>query len=125
MKKTVLASVRQLFKDRTLTALVVALVVAAIVYAVYVSLSVSPTELQIATRYSAFGETQYYRNKWYYLLTFIGFGAILAIVHISLMAKLVARSMRSQAIGLGLFSLILIGILFLVTHSVLGVAYLS
>lgn len=96
-----------------------------VAYVIYVGLSLSPTELQVATHYTAFGDTQYYRNKWYYLFTFIGLALVIAITHIALMAKLYDREMRPVAVMLGWLTVLLIAVLFIVTHSVLGIAYLS
>lgn len=106
----------------SLSVLIVALM---IVYIVYVALSLQPTELQVATRYTAFGETQFYRNKWYYLLSFIGLAVVSVAAHLILMAKLNGRNMRPLAFGLGWLTLLLLAILFVVTRSVLGVAFLS
>lgn len=96
-----------------------------IAYIIYVSLSLSPTELQVATRYTAFGGTQYYRNKWFYLIGFIVFGLLITVLHIGTMLKLEARGMRPLAVSFGWLSILLMVILFLITFSVLGVAYLS
>ena len=125
MKKTATHILKQLISDRPLMFLTIGFIASLVVYCVYVGFSVSATDLQIATRYSAFGETQYYRNKWYYLLNFIGLAVLMAVVHTGLIAKLRSRDMRPQAFGFGFLSLILVMILFLLTHSVLSIAYLS
>lgn len=125
MKNAMTTTWDQLKGDRTLIILIGLITVLGLLYSVFVALSVSPTELQVATRYTAFGGTQYYRNKWYYLLSFILFGLVMTFVHISLVMKLKSRNMRSLAVSMGWLAIILLFILFLVTRSVLGVAYLS
>lgn len=125
MKKQLLHPLQQLWQDRSLFFVSLGLVIILLAYTLYVAFSLSPTELQIATHYTAYGETQFYRNKWYYLLTFIVFGVLITIAHIGLMIKLSQRHMRPLAVGLGALSLILLAILFFITRSVLGIAYLS
>jgi hypothetical protein len=114
-----------LSNDRTLFAQSILIVVIGIVYLVYIGLSLAPTDLQIATRYTSFGGTQYYRNKWYYLLTFVLFGIVVVVSHLGLLVKLASREMRPLAVAFGWLSIIVLGLLFFFTFSVLGVAYLS
>ncbi|MGK2896755.1 MAG: hypothetical protein ACSLEY_04115 [Candidatus Saccharimonadales bacterium] len=125
MKKQFLNSLQDLFKDKRLLGLSIVIIVIAIIYVLYVALSLGPTEQQIATRYSAFGDTHLYRNKWYYLLTFIVFAVVVAVSHIMLMLKLKERGIRSLGVGLGFLTIILLVILFFITRAVLGIAYLS
>ena len=114
-----------LINDRTLFAQAILIAVIGIVYLVYIGLSLAPTDLQIATRYTSFGGTQYYRNKWYYLLAFVLFGVATVVSHLGLSVKLATREMRPLAVAFGWLSIIILGLLFFFTFSVLGVAYLS
>jgi len=114
-----------LANDRTLFVQSLIIAVIGIVYLVYIGLSLAPADLQIATRYTSFGSTQYYRNKWYYLLTFVVFGLMIVISHMGLIVKLATREMRPLAVAFGWLSVIVLGLLFFFTFSVLGVAYLS
>lgn len=125
MKKTITSSIKDILADRQLLLLSLGLIILAVSYIIYVSFSINPTELQIAIRYTAFGDTQYYRNKWYYLFAFIAFAVVVVISHIGLMAKLAKRDMRPIALALGWMTVILLVILALITRSVLGIAYLS
>ena len=111
--------------DRTLFVQSLLIVIVGIVYLVYIGLSLAPTDLQVATRYTSFGGTQYYRNKWYYLLTFVVFGLAIALSHLGLVVKLATRDMRPLAVAFGWLSIIILALLFFFTFSVLGVAYLS
>lgn len=110
--------------DRTLFVQSLVIAFIGIVYLVYIGLSLAPADLQIATRYTSFGSTQYYRNKWYYLLTFVIFGLMIVISHLGLIVKLATRDMRPLAVAFGWISVIILGLLFFFTFSVLGVAYL-
>lgn len=101
------------------------ILILAIASIIYFSLRLSVRELQIATRFSDFGETQLYRNKWYYLLNFIGIISVITGAHIALIGKLLAREMRSFAVALGWLTILMIIISFLITYAVFGVAYLT
>lgn len=125
MKQQILTSLKDLLGDRPLLLLCLTIVVLSGIYIGYVSLSLSPTDLQIATRFSAFSDAQFYRNKWYYLLGFVGFGFFMASLHIGLIAKLKSRGMRPIALGFGILTILMILIAFLWTYSVLDIAYLS
>ena len=114
-----------LANDRTLFVQSLIIAVIGIVYLVYIGLSLAPADLQIATRYTSFGSTQYYRNKWNYLMTFVVFGLMIVISHMGLIVKLANREMRPLAVAFGWLSVIILGLLFFFTFSVLGVAYLS
>ena len=116
--------IKNFFRDRTMVVLVAALFFTVIIYSIYLALTLEPSDLQVATRYTAFGETHFYRNKWYYLLSFAFFGALLAGIHTALAMKLYDRSQRSlSAAFLGL-TLIVFGIGWIVTHSVIKIAFL-
>lgn len=124
MKETLLTYWNTLRNDRLLFGQSILIVVLGIIYVIYVSLSLAPTELQIATRFTSFGGTQYYRNRWFYLLVFILFGLVTAVTHLGLMTKLANREMRPLAVAFGWLSVVVLGLLFFITYSVLGAAYL-
>lgn len=125
MKTRILAAFKQLLSDRPLLYMVIAIAVLAILYSLYVAFSLSPTELQIAVRYTAYGETHLYRNKWYYLVSFVIVAVLVSVAHSGLMVKLKARGVRPMALALGWLTIIIIAVLFIVTQRVLSSAYLS
>jgi hypothetical protein len=99
-------------------------ILACLAYCLYVGVSLRPSDLQVAVHYSAFGETRFYREKWYYLLSFIMFGLILAVVHTALIVKMYVQERRQLAL---LFTYLSFGILlitWILTHSILNVAFL-
>lgn len=101
------------------------IVIITVLYTLYVGFSLSPSELQVATRFTSFGETQLYRNKWYYLISFIIVAVVMAVVHIGLMVKLNARNVRPMAVAFGWLTVLMLVILFIVTQRVLSSAFLS
>lgn len=107
-----------------MTVLLLMFVLACFSYCIYVGVSLRPSDLQVAVHYTAFGETSFYREKWYYLLSFIVFGLILAAVHSILIVKLYVQERRQIAILFTWFSFLLLLIAWIMTHSVLKVAFL-
>ena len=125
MKKNI-DIVKQIFaQDRALALLALGIIISAVIVGLVMALKVSPYDVQIATKYSSFDETQYYRNQWYYLFSFALFPIIIAAAHVVLMLKMYARSMRSFAYGFGFVTLILLTLSACITYLVFGVAYLS
>jgi hypothetical protein len=124
MKSNFITSLKLILADRLMTVLLLTFVLACISYCIYVGVSLRPSDLQVAVHYSAFGETSFYREKWYYLLSFIIFGLILAAVHSILIVKLYVQERRQIAILFTWFSFLLLLIAWIMTHSVLKVAFL-
>ncbi len=125
MKVRTLNVLRSLVSDKLLLTLSIGIIVVFIAYAIYVALSVTPTEVQIATRYTSFGDVQFYRSKWYQLYLLIGLAAVMAVVHIGATAKLLDRNMRSLAVALCYFTFLMFAIIFMITHSIFDIAFLS
>ena len=125
MKTRVTSAFKILTSDRPLLFLTVWIVIVTIFYALYVAFSLNPTELQVATRFTSFGETQLYRNKWYYLISFIAVAVLMTVMHTGLMVKLKARGVRPIALAFGWLTVLMLVILFIVTGRVLSSAFLS
>ena len=116
--------IKNFFRDRTMVSLVGALLLMGIAYGIYLALTLEPSDLQVATRYTAFGDTHFYRNKWYYLLSFALFGTALIGIHTALAIKLYGREQRSLAIALLGMTFILFTIGWILARSVLKIAFL-
>lgn len=123
MKKIFTSAFNELRNDRPAMSVCIVLAVVAIIYIVYMGLSLNPVENQIAVRYTAYGGTNFYRDHWYYLLSFIGFAVSILVLHIGLIAKLLERNMRSLALALGWLSVLIFVITFVLSRAVLSNAY--
>lgn len=104
--------------------LVIVLLLIGVINIIYISLTVEPSDLQVATRYTAFGDTNFYRNKWYYLLSFILFTVALLGTHIALAVKLYGRQQKYLAIGTLAMTGILLLAGWLIARSVFRIAFL-
>ena len=123
MKHTIIRSLKLILADRPVLLLVIGLVAAALAYCLIVGLSLRPSDLQVAVHYTAYGETNFYREKWYYLLSFVGFGLILAIIHSAIAIKLYVLERRQLAIFFLWVSLLILVIGWFLTSAVLRVAF--
>lgn len=124
MKNIPTQLIKSFLRDRTLLGLTAALFLMGIIYLIFLAFTLEPSDLQVATRYTAFGETHFYRNKWYYLLSFAFFGVILLSIHTALAVKLYGRNQRQLAIAFLGLTLFIFAIGWIITRSVLQIAFL-
>jgi hypothetical protein len=125
MKHIIQSTFTQILADRTMLLLCMGLLLGGVAYIVYVAFSLTPSDLQLATRYTSFGETHFYREKWWYLLSFIGFGVLFVVAHIGMLAKLYVIGLRQLAYAFAWLSLLILVLMFVYTYAVLGIAYLN
>ncbi|MDB5168259.1 MAG: hypothetical protein JWO55_517 [Candidatus Saccharibacteria bacterium] len=124
MKTNFITSLKLILADRLMTTLLGVFILACIAYCIYVGVSLRPSDLQVAVHYTAFGGTNFYRQKWYYLISFIMFGLILAAIHVILIVKLYVQERRQIAILFTCLSFLLLLIAWVMTNSVLKIAFL-
>ncbi|MDN5275321.1 MAG: hypothetical protein JWP06_1222 [Candidatus Saccharibacteria bacterium] len=124
MKLNLINSIKPILADRLMAILMILLILICLAYCIYVGVSLRPSDLQVAVHYSAYGETSFYRDKWYYLITFIVFGIMLAVMHTALVAKIYLQGHRQLALLFAWLSLLLIVIAWFMTWAVLKVAFL-
>jgi len=110
MKVIIKDSLKQLVADRYLLIVISVLLLMSLVFAIYIGLSIHSSERQLVSHYSAFGMTHFYFDQWYYLLTFVAFEIIVAVLHSIIAVKLLATKGRSVAImvawfGVGIVSM--------------------
>lgn len=117
-KESLKQSVKQVLADRPFMVLVVGLLLAGIVYMLVVGFSIHPRDVQIYTRYTAFGEAHFYKSPWHYTLLFVGFGALVSAAHALLMVKLYNLGRRQSALLVGWLG---IAILFIAAILVLSI----
>ena len=125
MKQRIISSASQLLQDRSLTVLISVFLVGCIILLIYMAAVIRPSELQVVVHYSSFGATNFYRDKWYYLLTFSAFVILLALTHIFIAYRLLVAKGREFAIAfiwLGIIVLVVAAALF---YQILKVASLS
>jgi predicted TIM-barrel enzyme len=124
MKTIIITTIKTIATDRIMTVLMLLFILVCLAYSIYVGVSLHPNDLQVAMHYTAYGETNFYRDKWYYLLTFVAFGVITAVVHTTLTAKMYMQGRRPIALLFLGLSFLLIFIAWTITQSILKIAFL-
>ena len=124
MKTDVIDTVKTILADRLMTVLLIVLILLCAAYSTYVILSLHPSDLQVAVHYTAYGGTTFYRDKWYYLITFVVFGIMIGILHTLLAAKIYTQGRREMALLFVGVSYLLMIVTWIITWSVLKVAFL-
>jgi len=121
MNTRFVSSLKQLFGDRAILSFAFAIFVLGAAYITYVIFALQPNASWLPTHYSAFGETHFYRDKWYYFISFAIFGLLFIVLHIGLLVKLASQALRPLAIAFGWLSLLTIFLIFIYTYSVLHI----
>ena len=124
MKTNTINYIKTILSDRVMAALIVIFIIACLVYCVFVGISLRPSDLQVATHYTAFGDATFYREKWYYFINFIAFGLLMMVAHTILGMKLYVQGRRQIALFFMGFSLLLVIIAWFLTRAILRVAFL-
>ena len=92
---------RTIAADRPFFAALIGVFVAGIIYMLVMGFMLQVRDVQVYVRYTAFGEAHFYKSYWYYLLSFVLFGALVMVVHIGLMVKLYSLQRRQTALFVG------------------------
>ncbi|HJP81166.1 MAG TPA: hypothetical protein VJ841_02120 [Candidatus Saccharimonadales bacterium] len=124
MKTDVINTIKTILSDRLMTILLIVLFLLGIAYTLFVVSSLHPNDLQVAVHYSSYGDTTFYRDKWYYLITFAVFGVGVVILHTILAAKIYMQGRREMALLFVLLSYLLIVVAWFIARSILRVAFL-
>ena len=116
------ASVKRVLLDRSFLFLSVSLILAGLIYCLIVLFGIQPSDAQVYSRYTGFGERHFYRDHWQYLILFAAFGAIVVTAHLALMIKLHNLGRRQTAMLIGFAGIV---ILFVATAYALSVLHLG
>lgn len=125
MKSQIIASIKRIGEDRYLSILLSLFLISCIVSFIYIIVSIHPSELQVVVHYSNFGTTNFYRDRWYYLLTFAGFVVVMAILHSLVVYRLLNAKGREFALAFIYLSFIILAVAVALFYQILKVASLS
>lgn len=125
MKKQAISSLKILIEDRYIAGLLAMLLVGCLILLGFLAISIQPSELQVVVHYTSFGNTNFYRDRWFYLLSFGLFVVITATVHIVLTYKILQTKGRDITIAFIWLSIIMLVIATALFYQVLKIASLS
>ena len=121
MKINIKEVLKELIADRYLFILIIIMMILAIISSVILGFSIHPSELQLVSHYSAFGSTHLHRDQWFYLLVFVAFQLIVAILHTTITVKLFVVKGHSIAVMTAWFGIGIILLGWVTAFSVLNV----
>lgn len=116
---------RHALDDRRLVIAWIGLLITSIIASIIFATQIHPSELNVSTRYTAFGVTHVYNDSWYYLLGFVLFVVIGFVVHTLISLKLFAQKDAVFARLFVYLCIILVFIEYFLISSVLGIASIS
>lgn len=125
MKSSITHIAKLISSDRQFILALIALGVTGILFCLYTALNIQPSELQVVTHYTAFGSTNFYRDKWYYLVGFVVFGLLTVVVYAALACKIYNLKGRELAIPFAWLGVVTIILAAATVYQVLKVAALS
>lgn len=62
-----------------------------------IGFSIHSSDVQLIVHYSAFGITHLYRDQWFYLIIFVLFELLIALIHIAISVKMLVIKDRNLA----------------------------
>jgi hypothetical protein len=125
MKDQIQSAAHTIIRDRQLATLLGVFVFLCIGLLIFIGVSIHPSELQVVVHYTSYGTTNFYRDKWYYLVAFGVFVVMMAIAHTILSYKLLQSKGRSFAIAFIWLGFILLAVSATLFYQVLKIASLS
>ena len=117
-------TIKAILADRGYLGLIIGILVAMIVYVLFVVTSIEARDIQVVTQYSAFGESHFYKSRWFYLYSFALLGLLVAAINIAIMGKLLRYEQRSMGVAIGWLTLVFFVVAIATAHSVLQLAFL-
>lgn len=125
MKSSIVQFFKEISSDRQFMTVLVLLGFLGLVFSIFVAFNLRPSDLQVVTHYTAFGSTNFYRDKWYYLIGFVVFGLASVLLHGALACKLYRYKGRELAIPFVWLGIVMIILAAATVYQVLKVAALA
>jgi hypothetical protein len=109
--------------DRPFLLLLAGVLLAGVVYALVIGFSIHARDVQVYTRYTAFGEAHFYKSPWQYTILFVLFGILVSAVHSALMVKLHSLERRQTALLVGWLAIVILFLASIYALSIMGLAF--
>lgn len=91
------------------------------IYTIVALIGMTVSDHQIVSHYSIFGESHFYRARWWYLISFIVAGLVISLVHTMLSEKLQRQKsdlLATVVVYSGIVVLAVTGIMMLSVYSI-------
>ncbi len=125
MKSSITHLAKDISSDRHFIVVLIVLSITSLLFSIYVAFNLHPSELQVVTHYTAFGTTNFYRDKWYYLVGFVVLGILNAVIYGALACKIYRHKGRELAIPFAWLGVVMAILASATIYQVLKVASLT
>lgn len=125
MKEQLIVSFKSILADRGLLTVLLLFLVCCVALLIYLGVNLQPSDLQVVVHYTSYGLTNFYRDKWYYLLGFAAFIVVHAVVYVVLTAKILNEKGRDLALAFAWLGIIIVFITSVTLFQVLRIASLT
>ena len=125
MLKSFKHATKTILKERFLSVLIVVFLFECLVLLAYVAAMIKVTELQVVVHYTGYGLTNFYRDKWVYLLSFIGFIVFVGTIYTLVIYRMLVVKGVQFAIAFTWLGVALMAIAAAMFYRILTVASLS
>lgn len=92
---------------------------------IYFGLNIHPSELQVVNHYTSFGTTNFYRDRWYYLIGFVLFVIVMAVTQVALSYRILVQKGHDLAIAFAWLGVVLVVITAAISYQVFNIASLT
>lgn len=116
------STLHEAVKSRSFLALWSLMIIETVILLVLASIYIHAGQLQIPVRFSAFADTQYFREDWAYLLNFVVFGVAILCLNILVSLKLFNIKGRHFALGYLVIVILVFAVSILLIAAILRVA---
>jgi len=122
MNQKIVTQFKAIVSDKPILIALVLFLVLCIALLVFLAFGIQPSERQIAIHYTSFGTTNFYRDKWFYLLSFAGYTLIMVVIHCVLTAKILQEKGRELALAFAWLGVLITIVAFAYVFQILKIA---
>jgi hypothetical protein len=117
--------ISQMLRDRAIVMALLALLAMLLVIVIISAIYIRPSDLQVPIRYSAYGITNFYRDKWYYEIFLALFALVVTGLHLAIGVRLYQLKGREMTLGFIWFTVGILAITAVLLLAIFRVASLS
>ncbi len=124
MKKEIIQVFKTLTTDRKYLWAIIGVFLVTLMVTIYGLVAVRFSDIQVVTRYTAFGDVHFYKDAWWSLYGFALTSLLIGLSHIFIMVKLFSAQRRSIGLLIGWLAVALLIVAALYFKEILKLAYI-
>lgn len=124
MKSSTKQAINAVFQDRPYTVLIGFVLALCVILIIWCFTSVQQSDIQVVTRYTAFGNVHFYKSIWWHLYGFAVFAALVGTLHAAVMIRLHSMDRRGLGIIFGWMTCVIVMIAAFYMSEILNLAFI-